>query len=924
MHIKLVQALCFGALTTLCVSSSAQQPLPPLIATNFGSFPLRDQTSLVNNNPGVNSSYSLVGGGNELWGAQDKGLFGFFSTNGNFDVKVRVESLEPVHRYAKSGLMVRETLSSASRMVSLFATPTGPTELPPENPVGEDEVEFNFRRGTGDGSNNINLGSPGYPNAWLRLARRGSIVYGLVSRDGTNWTKSASVDTSAWLGGALRQTVILGLGSSSHDDNKLVRSELRDFSEVTTVGNVSITTQPAATYGVIDSTAQFSVAVTDPVDATYQWYADGVLIPGATNSTYTTAAITSELDATKYSVRVTGANGNVVTSNEALLSVVNINPPLFPGFYADFDDGEVPLGAAVFGTAEVDPAQGAGGSGGLVLARAANNQNGSFVIEDFSGFAPVDSFTVAFKLKIGPAGIGTTKPADGFSFSFGTNVLNGLFTSPQQGVGPGLAVSFDIYDNGDFEAPAIDVFYGVDPANIPANLKGNILHHRLPLSELVTSRYVDVLIRMNPDGKFDLLYDGDVIAYQVQTPYAPTIGGRFGFGAYAGGQNAFHGIDELRIETTTLSGGAYLSSITPLGNNISAQPDIRVTIVDQDTTLDQGSVVLKLNDTTVSPTFIRDDEMLTTTVAYQVPNLLTALSENTITIAWSDSAGTRRTNSANFRVGGYQNLPPTLGLPVDAGVATDSGFRVKMYQIMTNITASSGFAETVLAGERGENVADLTISDETGYFTEPTITGTINYDLNSAPLGLSTFPGIPGITDSEENFAMEVLTYLQFPTAGFYQMGVRTDDGFILYSGAEPNRITLGAYEGEREPSDTIFGFVVPQAGVYPFRLVYYQARGGGSVRWFSVLPSGEQVLINDPEHPLAIRAYRTVTGGPIPTTTITTLKVGNTLNLTWTGGGVLETSTTLAPGSWIAVSNGSSPFPVQTGTGTAFYRVRQ
>jgi hypothetical protein len=87
---------------------------------------------------------------------------GFFLTNGNFDVRVRVESLEPVHRYAKSGLMVRESLSSTARMVSLFATPTGPTELPADNPVGEDEVEFNFRRGTGDGSNNINLGSPGF------------------------------------------------------------------------------------------------------------------------------------------------------------------------------------------------------------------------------------------------------------------------------------------------------------------------------------------------------------------------------------------------------------------------------------------------------------------------------------------------------------------------------------------------------------------------------------------------------------------------------------------------------------------------------------------------------------------------------------------------------------------------------------------
>ncbi|HEX7859458.1 MAG TPA: PA14 domain-containing protein [Verrucomicrobiae bacterium] len=871
----------------------------------------------------MNSSYSLVGGGNELWGAQDEGLFGFYPTNGNFDVRVRVESLENVHRYAKTGLMVRESLSSTARMVSLFATPTGPTELPPEEPIGENEVEFNFRRGTGDGSNNINLGSPGYPNAWLRLARRGNIVYGLVSRDGVNWTKSASVDTSTWTGGALRPNVLLGIGSSSHDDGKLVRSELRDFSAVTasTIGNVAITTQPTPSFGVVDSTAKFSVAISDPVDAQYQWFANGVLIPDATNAVYATAAITEALNDTSYTVRITGANGSSVTSTPAKLTVVQINPPAFAGFFADFDGGELPLGSRVFGNSYLDPALGSGGSGGLVLIGATNQQNGSFVVEDFSGFLPVDSFTVAFKLKIGP---GSAKPADGFSFSFGTNVPAGLFPSPQQGVGPGLAVSFDIYDNGDLEAPAIDVFYGVDPSNTPANYKGNIVHHRLSLAELLNSRYVDVIIRMNQDGKLDLLWDGRVIAYQVQTPFTPTIGGRFGFGAYAGGQNAFHAIDDLQIETTTLSGGAFLSSIAPLGNNTSARTEIRVVITDQDTSLDQSSVVLKLNDTTVTPTFTRDEDTLSTIISHTPANLLPANSQNTISIVWSDTAGTRKTNNATFRVGNYDTVPSSIALPVNSGVSTDSGFKVKVYQITGNLTATSAFAETVLAGQQGENMADTTIADENGYFVDPSATSTIDYNLNSAPLGTSTFPGIPGFTDSEENFVVEATAYLEFPAAGYYQMGVRTDDGFILYGGLGAGATVLGAYEGEREPSDTIFGFVVPQAGVYPFRLVYYQARGGGLVRWFSLTPSGEQVLINDPGHPLGIRAYRTANGTATPRATITVTRNGNAHVLNWTGGGTLESSTTLAPGSWQTVQGAATGY-VMPATGTAaFYRVRQ
>src|SRR4051812_12836745 len=174
MSRTLFKAAMLCALSLLPVSHLQAQGLPPLTVNPLGSFAVRDQTGITNNDPGVNSSYSIVGGGNELWGPADKGIFGYFNTNGDFDVKVRVDSIEKVHRYAKTGLMVRESLSATSRMVSLFATPTGATQFPTDTPTGEDQVEFNFRRASGDGSNSILLGSPGYPKAWLRLARRGS------------------------------------------------------------------------------------------------------------------------------------------------------------------------------------------------------------------------------------------------------------------------------------------------------------------------------------------------------------------------------------------------------------------------------------------------------------------------------------------------------------------------------------------------------------------------------------------------------------------------------------------------------------------------------------------------------------------------------------------------------------------------------
>ncbi|HTG43054.1 MAG TPA: hypothetical protein VK633_00860, partial [Verrucomicrobiae bacterium] len=708
---------------------------------------------------------------------------------------MRVESLEAVHRYAKSGIMVRESLASTARMVSLFATPTGPTELPAEDRTGEDQVEFNFRRGTGDGANNINLGSPGFPNAWLRLARRGSIVYGLVSRDGSNWTSAASVDTSTWPAGALKPNVLLGLGASSHEDTRLVHTELRDFTPVTAVGQLRIVGQPTNSIGVVGSNARFSVQLNDPVDATYQWYVGTTLIPGATNSSYITSTLSEQQNKALYSVRVNGPGGNL-TSAEAPLSVVTIEPPASPDLFFDFDDGEVPFGTEVYGTAEVDPSGGLGGSAGLILTRAANNQNGAFIIQDFNGGAAVNSFNLAFKLKIGP---GSAKPADGFSVSFGTNIPAAVFSAPQQGIGPGLAISFDFYDNGEFEAPAIDVFYGVDPASLPLNLTGNILHRSVALSDLVTSRYVEVIIRMNPDGKLDLLFDGDVIAYQLQTPFVPVLAGRFGFGAYAGGQNALQSIDDVRIATTTLGSDAYVSSISPLGNNVSAQPDIIVGLVDQSTAFDRNAFTLQVNESSVVPEIINDPDVGATTLKYSVPSLLAAGSTNRITLIWTDTAGTQRTNSSSFRVGSYVTLPATSALPAGSGNSQDSGFAVRLYQVNTNIVASSSYAESILAGERGGNVADLTIANEEGVFVDPSATTTIDYDVNAAPVGLSTFPGIPGLTDSKENFAAEVKTYIEFAQPGFYQMAVRSDDGFVLTAGDENAPVILGSFSGERE-----------------------------------------------------------------------------------------------------------------------------
>ena len=82
----------------------------------------------------------------------------------------------------------------------------------------------------------------------------------------------------------------------------------------------SITTQPGSQTVTAGQTASFSVAATGTAPLSYQWNKNGVAIPGATSSSYTTPATTSSDNGAQFTVLVSNATGSV-TSNAAILTV---------------------------------------------------------------------------------------------------------------------------------------------------------------------------------------------------------------------------------------------------------------------------------------------------------------------------------------------------------------------------------------------------------------------------------------------------------------------------------------------------------------------------------------------------------------------------------------------------------------------------
>jgi hypothetical protein len=305
---------------------------------------------------------------------------------------------------------------------------------------------------------------------------------------------------------------------------------------------------------------------------------------------------------------------------------------------------------------------------------------------------------------------------------------------------------------------------------------------------------------------------------------------------------------------------------------------------------DTNSIALSLNNANVVPSTVTQSSS-TTIITYNVPTTpFPSGSTNAVNLVLKDTKGTTYTNNANFVVATYATLP------ADALVTADTskrGFKIRTYQLEApsdqGTVSTIAYNENLLAGNFGANVANTSDpvagnADINGFFTWP---GVINFNADPSradgyftppDFEQSTFPGLPGITDSNENFAQEILTALTFPSPGVYTMAVVTDwtgfpdqdDGFQLRAGANPTNaassVVIGFFDSAapegpgRGAANSPLQFYVPRAGSYPFRLMYYQSTGGAQLEWVLVNSDGTRSLVNDTN---SISGYYAWTAAP-------------------------------------------------------------
>jgi hypothetical protein len=305
------------------------------------------------------------------------------------------------------------------------------------------------------------------------------------------------------------------------------------------------------------------------------------------------------------------------------------------------------------------------------------------------------------------------------------------------------------------------------------------------------------------------------------------------------------------------------------------------------------------------------------TLSYKPATPLASGSTHTASLVYGGT-----TNSWPFIVQTYVAVPASSALPLLQTDTNSVGFRVKMTQLATTPANQNtvGRAEAQLAGTLGADVS-LPGPGANGTYLFP---GIINWNNNrnpnrsgveignfqdhSFPAGGWPFPdypdeplpGIPGTgvaNNYTDNITAEVFGYLRFDTAGHYRFGVNSDDGFKLQVGTpgQTNGTVIFTIDVGKGASDIPFSFGVPQPGLYPMRLVYYNGGGGATLEYFSYDDIGNKIAINDTNNPAAIKAYYQVLAAPviaITSPTNNTVFPDSPTNVTLTADATVQNST--------------------------------
>ena len=350
---------------------------------------------------------------------------------------------------------------------------------------------------------------------------------------------------------------------------------------------------------------------------------------------------------------------------------------------------------------------------------------------------------------------------------------------------------------------------------------------------------------------------------------------------------------------------------TPLANTTlnSGAPVATATIANRDTTVNIGSIILKVNGSTlaatVSPT--NNGAYVSCALPYPLP-----LPNSTVTntLIFKDSGNVWQTNTWTWTLT-YAYLPAASSLP--AGSLGVSGFDARMVQSLAAGLGGSTLPNSVASAQTVLAIPPIYPVD----LTSTNIVQTVAWDVSPSFHydATANFPGLCLPPAHVNSFAIEVFAYLNL-TTGLHRFHVDSDDAVGVYTGANlaDTSIILVQKDGVTHAD---FDVVAAADGLYPIHIIFEQGGGDAYLVLSSVdLSDNSHTLVNAPGggaayYPLVCKSAISVAG---PYTVDATANAGN----------VLRTADVLCDGSGDAlnqtVTGGTLTVPVSSAA--KFYRL--
>ncbi|MDD4992210.1 MAG: alginate lyase family protein [Paludibacter sp.] len=168
--------------------------------------------------------FTLEAAGTDIGGVSDQFQFAYVPLKGNGTITARFVP-QVASQFVKTGLMIRESLSTNSKHASLLTMPLAGKDV--EVPAWH--INLMIRKSTADSTSMahqskalvepfVSWGRFVKPY-WLRLSRNGQVITAYISEDGIDWEKSGQVNI------ALKKNVLIGIALCSR------------LTKVTTVAN---------------------------------------------------------------------------------------------------------------------------------------------------------------------------------------------------------------------------------------------------------------------------------------------------------------------------------------------------------------------------------------------------------------------------------------------------------------------------------------------------------------------------------------------------------------------------------------------------------------------------------------------------------------------------------------------------------------